>query len=94
MSGTWFWSEHRTPQERKQLYNQLRRSGVSPAHARAIRDMQPYKIRSKIKEFIEPLATTRRLKTAVKKLKALPTVRGVPSKGVIKRNTCYSRGGR
>jgi hypothetical protein len=56
--------------------------------------MQPYKIRSKIKEFIEPLATTRRLKTAVKKLKALPTVRGVPSKGVIKRNTCYSRGGR
>lgn len=92
--GTWFWSEHRTKAERKQLYNHLRKAGVSPAHASAIRDMQPYKIRGKIKNFIEPMATTKKLKNAVKRLKALPTVRGVPSKSVTKRNTYYSKGRR
>ena len=86
MSGTWFWQEHRTKKERKQLYKYLRLAGATPGQARAIRDMQPYKIRHKI-SYLESLATTSKQKNAIKRLKALPTVRGVPSRSAKRRNT-------
>lgn len=76
MSGKWFWQEHRTKAERRQLYKHLRLAGATPGQASAIRDMQPYKIRRKIDNSLKPNATTQKLKKAVARLSNLPVVKG------------------
>lgn len=76
MTGKYFWQEHRTGDERKELYAQLRKAGARVDEARQWRDMQPYKLRQKIKCVLEPNACNRDTRNAVKKLMKLRSVRG------------------